>query len=278
MDDAARSEPPHHIIMQKDENASLLTIPGVFVAYRDGERLMRFLQHAAPWSPVRITVNDRGELPKDKTQYRVLKRAVAYIFLVSAVCALSSGLSIISSFLFTRLGNAWRTRVSRRLPVLHYHLGLQRELLEHAARDAHVLDRIYFDDDEDANPHLDADIDGHRLNGSESLEPPESCSICLDDFDVGVALKVLPCQHCFHVDCIDPWLETRSGCCPLCKQDAISAFDDVPKSFLGVTLPAIGQILRQEHWIHSFLLMLPASLVSCLIVNSAASIIRSFWP
>ncbi|KAJ0398614.1 hypothetical protein ATCC90586_007987 [Pythium insidiosum] len=276
MDDAARSEPPHHIIMQKDENASLLTIPGVFVAYRDGERLMHLMQRAAPWSPVRITANDRGELPKDKTQYRVLKRAVAYIFLVSAVCALSSGLSIISSFLFTRLGNAWRTRVTRRLPVMHYRPGLQRELLEHAAHDAHVLDRIYFDDDVETTSHLGAAFDAHA--STSSLEPPESCSICLDDFEVGAALKVLPCQHSFHVECIDPWLETRSGCCPLCKQDAISAFDDVPKSFLGVTLPAIGQILRQEHWVHSFLLMLPASLVSCLIVNSAASIIRSFWP
>lgn len=29
---------------------------------------------------------------------------------------------------------------------------------------------------------------------------------------------------------------------------------------------------------HTFFLMLPASIVSCLIVNSAASIISSLWP
>ncbi|GMF20590.1 unnamed protein product [Phytophthora fragariaefolia] len=50
----------------------------------------------------------------------------------------------------------------------------------------------------------------------------ETCPICLDDFEDGADVKVLPCQHFFHVDCINPWLEGRSGRCPLCKQDAIA--------------------------------------------------------
>lgn len=50
----------------------------------------------------------------------------------------------------------------------------------------------------------------------------ETCPICLDDFEDGADVKVLPCQHFFHVDCINPWLERRSGRCPLCKQDAIA--------------------------------------------------------
>jgi hypothetical protein len=46
------------------------------------------------------------------------------------------------------------------------------------------------------------------------------CSICLDDFESGELLVLLPrCQHAFHKECIQPWLTERQGCCPLCKTD-----------------------------------------------------------
>ncbi|TMW64838.1 hypothetical protein Poli38472_009005 [Pythium oligandrum] len=280
MDNAARDEAPHHIIMQKDENATQLTIPGVFVAYRDGERLLHFIRKAAPWTPALVTINEVGEMPQDRTKYRFWKRAVAYIFLVSVVCALSSGLSIISSFLFGFVGTLWRSRVTRKLPVIHYVPHLQAELLERALRDAHILDRIVLDDDDGSTPETEGNTDNMSAAVDENEENTsgESCSICLDDFVVHDRVKVLPCQHFFHVDCIDPWLEFRSGRCPLCKQDAISALDEPPKSFFGFTLPRLEQVLRQEHWFHTFFLMLPASLVSCLIVNAAASVIRGMWP
>lgn len=42
-----------------------------------------------------------------------------------------------------------------------------------------------------------------------------SCPICTDDFVKGQDLRVLPCNHQFHVECIDPWLMNVSGTCPL---------------------------------------------------------------
>lgn len=42
-----------------------------------------------------------------------------------------------------------------------------------------------------------------------------SCPICTDDFVKGQDLRVLPCNHQFHPDCIDPWLVNVSGTCPL---------------------------------------------------------------
>lgn len=42
-----------------------------------------------------------------------------------------------------------------------------------------------------------------------------SCPICTDDFIKGQDLRVLPCQHQFHLECIDPWLVNVSGTCPL---------------------------------------------------------------
>lgn len=41
------------------------------------------------------------------------------------------------------------------------------------------------------------------------------CSICTDDFTIGEDVRVLPCNHKFHPQCIDPWLVNVSGTCPL---------------------------------------------------------------
>jgi RING-like zinc finger len=47
--------------------------------------------------------------------------------------------------------------------------------------------------------------------------PEESvpCSICTEDFRVGEDVRVLPCDHQYHPQCIDPWLINVSGTCPL---------------------------------------------------------------
>ena len=46
-----------------------------------------------------------------------------------------------------------------------------------------------------------------------------SCSICTEDFSRGEDIRVLPCNHKFHPDCVDPWLLNVSGTCPLCRID-----------------------------------------------------------
>ena len=45
-----------------------------------------------------------------------------------------------------------------------------------------------------------------------------SCSVCLSDIEQGDKMKKLPCDHMYHVACIDRWL-TRSRACPMCKHD-----------------------------------------------------------
>ena len=42
-----------------------------------------------------------------------------------------------------------------------------------------------------------------------------ACSVCTDDFVRGQDIRVLPCKHKFHPECIDPWLLNVSGTCPL---------------------------------------------------------------
>lgn len=54
-----------------------------------------------------------------------------------------------------------------------------------------------------------------------------TCSICIDDFEAGERIRVLPkCHHAFHTDCIMPWLTERQGCCPLCKSRVLDSDDE----------------------------------------------------
>eukprot|EP01137_Pigoraptor_chileana_P033157 Opistho-2@23652 len=55
-----------------------------------------------------------------------------------------------------------------------------------------------------------------HVEGSEG----ETCAICLDEFIVGVDVKVLPCGHEFHAECICPWL-LNHWTCPLCKHNIL---------------------------------------------------------
>ena len=53
---------------------------------------------------------------------------------------------------------------------------------------------------------------GTRLAGAEA-----ECAICLAEFVDGDRVRVLaPCNHGFHVRCIERWLAARSSC-PTCR-------------------------------------------------------------
>ncbi|GKT49363.1 E3 ubiquitin-protein ligase SDIR1 [Colletotrichum spaethianum] len=54
---------------------------------------------------------------------------------------------------------------------------------------------------------------------SEQEDENLGCSICTEDFTVGEDVRVLPCNHKFHPNCVDPWLVNVSGTCPLCRLD-----------------------------------------------------------
>eukprot|EP00877_Chromochloris_zofingiensis_P007338 jgi/Chrzof1/2858/Cz12g01140.t1 len=46
--------------------------------------------------------------------------------------------------------------------------------------------------------------------------PGEACTVCHEEFVTGGQVLELPCQHCFHEDCILPWLQEHNTC-PVCR-------------------------------------------------------------
>jgi len=48
----------------------------------------------------------------------------------------------------------------------------------------------------------------------------ESCSICMNPYEINNSIKVLPCnrKHIFHKECIDKWL-SNSKACPTCRKE-----------------------------------------------------------
>ncbi|MEQ2209308.1 hypothetical protein XENOCAPTIV_028279, partial [Xenoophorus captivus] len=51
----------------------------------------------------------------------------------------------------------------------------------------------------------------------------ENCAVCLEPFNNNQCLRVLPCLHEYHRECIDPWLLLQQTC-PLCKRSILSEF------------------------------------------------------
>ena len=64
-----------------------------------------------------------------------------------------------------------------------------------------------------SNTDVTANADGSDEQGQLG------CSICTEDFTKGEEVRVLPCNHKFHPECVDPWLLNVSGTCPLCRID-----------------------------------------------------------
>lgn len=71
----------------------------------------------------------------------------------------------------------------------------------------------------------------HRLPRSQLKKLPirkfkkgegnDVCAICLDEFEEGDKVRVLPCHHQYHCKCIDPWLLNNRRQCPVCKRKVI---------------------------------------------------------
>ncbi|TRY87705.1 hypothetical protein DNTS_018532 [Danionella cerebrum] len=63
----------------------------------------------------------------------------------------------------------------------------------------------------------------------------DTCAVCLEQYSNHQCLRVLPCFHEFHRDCVDPWLLLQQTC-PLCKRSILGE-----KIYFTVTFIELGQ-------------------------------------
>ena len=75
----------------------------------------------------------------------------------------------------------------------------------------------------------------HQLQPTPAPQPPTSsealpvCSICIDEYEEGDIVSVLPCKHEYHRECIEPWLQMHREC-PFCKQDVFAMHEEVMRA------------------------------------------------
>lgn len=88
----------------------------------------------------------------------------------------------------------------------------------------------YSDDHQTTNKNaITSTKKGHDMNHQKN-DPSERCVICLELFEDGDRLRLLPCGHSFHMGCIDKWLSgsfSYNDCitsgCPTCKKSPMTA-------------------------------------------------------
>jgi len=61
----------------------------------------------------------------------------------------------------------------------------------------------------------------------DEADSSQCCAICIDEFENKEKVRVLPCKHRFHEDCLVPWLTERHASCPLCKMDVLKYVQDM---------------------------------------------------
>lgn len=60
----------------------------------------------------------------------------------------------------------------------------------------------------------------------QSVSAAQDCPVCLETMQPGETVRILPCRHVLHHDCITGWFEHGKYSCPLCKMDLQSHLEE----------------------------------------------------
>ncbi|KAK1175873.1 RING finger protein 150-like, partial [Acipenser oxyrinchus oxyrinchus] len=88
--------------------------------------------------------------------------------------------------------------------------------------------------------------------GDKETEPEyDNCAVCIEGYKPNDVVRILPCRHLFHKNCVDPWLQDHRTC-PMCKMNILKALgippnadctDDIPPDYEGsIGGPSTNQI------------------------------------
>ncbi|KAK7265157.1 hypothetical protein RJT34_32773 [Clitoria ternatea] len=65
-----------------------------------------------------------------------------------------------------------------------------------------------------------------KVDAADGGNDAEQCYICLAEYEEGDQIRVLPCNHEYHMSCVDKWLKEIHGVCPLCRGNVCGGFTE----------------------------------------------------
>ena len=75
------------------------------------------------------------------------------------------------------------------------------------------------------------------------------CCVCLESMPQGEKVRILPCRHVFHHDCINGWFDQKKYSCPMCKMDLKKHLAERRIASEGMdTITTPRKSLRQRLW------------------------------
>ncbi|XP_061359376.1 uncharacterized protein LOC133303476 [Gastrolobium bilobum] len=69
-------------------------------------------------------------------------------------------------------------------------------------------------------------LKSHKKVDAHGNTDAEQCYICLDEYEEGEQIRLLPCNHEYHMSCVDKWLKEIHGVCPLCRGNVCSGYSE----------------------------------------------------
>ncbi|KAL0076945.1 hypothetical protein J3Q64DRAFT_1873949 [Phycomyces blakesleeanus] len=202
-----------------------ITIPVFFVNPKIGRELHGLLENSMKSPPKVIngktlTLAIRVHMFPTPTE----KLPTAELVLIIAVAVCGAIMCTFAGILFY----LWRRRVARN-PGSGEEIGvgevlpMGKELL-HPSEVKQLLTRTII-----MTPATSHQSGSGSYDDSSSLLSNEEnpCAICLEGMVGGDVVRQLPCKHEYHTHCIDPWLTSKSGECPLCKANCVDALKDI---------------------------------------------------
>lgn len=167
-----------------------ITIPAVYVT----ETTVAAIKET--FAPRLATVNAIGETdPKDPTPTQKLTFFLVVLLIIPIAWCIMVAITLVFKVCSRFASRQIRRQEMRQMPDIPYTL-------------------IQETDDDDEEKQTSEE-------GKRRVPINDTCVICLEEFVPGTHIKILPCKHGFHGDCIDPWLSERSDQCPICKQSVM---------------------------------------------------------
>ena len=88
-----------------------------------------------------------------------------------------------------------------------------------------------------------------QQNGTleDNEDDREQCAICFGSYCDKDQLRVLPCMHRFHMECVDAWL-VKNKSCQVCKHEIDKPSENQSKAFMAVVPNSRPKETRVLKW------------------------------